>query len=277
MEKWCHHPHGVASAKKFINFSLKEYSFEMLKKYKNVQDSSKLLILGIAGIILYKVWKKVSMAFPLIETDNFYLYSQSLNTVYRILATVIGFIFIKKYFCDYKRELRLDRFLLINALLVIPLYFLSRYMLFSFGFKFNSFLIEIPFNFFTGTFEEILFRAFIMIGLMRFMKPIWAILLSSLLFSLWHYDVVGYWPEYILIFLWGVYAGLSYLWGASLLSLCLFHFLWDQVFFGFSWEFPQGVSSEKLMAIEALAEMVLLVLLITIGYFWHRKIKAMPN
>ena len=239
----------------------------MLQKYKNAEDCIKLLTIGMAGIVLYKIWKKLSMALPLFGTDDLYIFSQSAFTIYRIFATILGLFLIKKYYSNYKKEFQFDNFLIFNLFIVLPIYFFTRYLIFNFKFSINIFLTEIPFNFFTGTFEEIFFRALIMIGLLKFMKPIWAILTSALIFSLWHYDVILYWPDYFLIFLWGVYAGLCYQRGASLLSLSLFHFLWDQVFFGFYWEIPPGVSINKLVAVLAISEIILLILVMGLVFF----------
>ena len=108
--------------------------------------------------------------------------------------------------------------------------------MFNFSFNWVHFIFELFFNLTTGTFEEVFFRGLILIGLSQYLKPFQSIILTSAIFSLWHYDVVSHPIEYLNIFIWSLYAGYCFLNGASLLSLALFHFFWDQIIFGFYWD-----------------------------------------
>jgi membrane protease YdiL (CAAX protease family) len=151
-------------------------------------------------------------------------------------VSFVGLLIIKKYFKKFKQEFKIGNFniFILNAVFLVA-YFFSRYLLQNFKFYISSFKLEIFFNFFTGTFEEIFFRGIILVGIAQYLKPVPSILLSAFLFAIWHYDVVNYPFEYFHLFAWGVYAGFCYLYGSSLLSLSLFHFLWDQIYFGLDW------------------------------------------
>ncbi len=198
-----------------------------------------VLIYGFLLIAIYKVWKTAAYSWFIqsLESDIQYASFELAKTIYRIAATIAGVLILRKYFSQYKREIFKDnvKITCFSLLIILPLVFISRTWMFDFSFFPKSFIRELFFNFFTGTFEEIAFRGLILVGLAQYLNPLLSVFLSSVIFSLWHYDVIEHYSSYFFIFTWGFYAGLSYLRGNSLFSLIIFHFLWDQIFFGLNW------------------------------------------
>jgi membrane protease YdiL (CAAX protease family) len=231
----------------------------MIDKIQNKESAWKPLLIGLTVVILYKFWKKLSLKFLSGNSDSLYIHSQMAYTFFRAAAAIFGITVLKKYYYNYKVELSLDKFLLFNFIIILPAYFFIRLALFKFGFDQKAFSTELPFNFFTGAFEEIFFRGLIFIGLAHYMKTYWAMILSAILFSLWHFDVIFYWPEYIIIFCWGFYAAICFANGASLFSLTLFHFVWDQIFFGINWEFISDNSAARAIELSAILQICLLI------------------
>lgn len=207
-------------------------------KLKNNHADKNILFLGILGIVIYKIWKYVvSLFLPYGESSFNYYAEQSLYTFYRIIATLIGAFLLGKFYKEIKSELGFGakKYYLANFLVLIPFWFLIHYLFVDSKFYLSSFKFELVFNLFTGSFEEIFFRGLILVGLSQYFNKFKSILMSSLIFTIWHYDVVNYQLDYLAIFIFSIYFGLCYLNGSSLLSLVLIHFLWDQVVFGFYW------------------------------------------
>ncbi|MFA6239042.1 MAG: CPBP family intramembrane glutamic endopeptidase [Bacteriovorax sp.] len=210
-------------------------------KLKSYSENPSILLYGFLGIVLYKCWKYF-INIALIEgaqaTKWRYIVEQSSHSGFRFLATFLGLIFMQKHYKEFVSEFFIGKkeIFFFNILLIIPVYFLARYLTFGYSFDGGIFFFEFFFNMSVGAFEEIFFRGIILVGLSQYFKPMASIVLSSLLFSLWHFDVVSTYVNYIDIFVWSIYASLCFMYGASLLSLILFHYLWDLVFFGFGWD-----------------------------------------
>ncbi len=212
-----------------------------------------VLIYGILLMATYKIWKYVVFNFFIQyqDEDTHYYLTQACYTLYRIFATVVGMFIMIKYYQNFKMKFFKDNFKItaINLFLILPIFFFAHWLSFDVSFYLARFLKEVFFNVFTGSFEEIVFRGLILVGLAQYFKPMTSIFLSSLLFSLWHYDVINDPIAYVGLFFWSFYAGLCYLRGASLASLILFHFLWDQIFFGFNWSSTIELSDNVLTLI----------------------------
>jgi len=209
-----------------------------------------VLIYGILGISLYKVWKYIVSHFFIQDGSSFTYYEEQIFfTLYRMIASLVGIFLLKKFFRTFKDEWFFGekKYYISNLFIIIPLWFLMHYQVNNFSFRPFHFTGELFFNFFTGTFEEIFFRGLILVGLSQYFAPLKSTIIASALFSIWHYDVTHLAGDFINIFLFGVYAGLCYLNGASLFSLILFHFLWDQVVFGFGWKSISGGSSDLII------------------------------
>ena len=219
---------------------------------------------GILLIVIYKFWKITIHKYSYLNSyGNDYQFNQICLSFYRIVASIAGVFLISKYFKNNSFEFQLGnmRILFLNIFVFIPCLWLSRYFLFGLSFSINNFIFEAIINFFVGSFEEIAFRGLILIGLSRLLSPLKSILLSSLIFALWHYDVVPNSWEYIFIFLWGTYAALCIYRGASLLSLILFHYLWDLVMFGCGFENVNNIPYPLINGVDAALNILFILIL----------------
>lgn len=244
-------------SKRYLTSNFPMIAFIYMKMIQNVlnsklsSNSKKISILGfgLIVVIIYKIWKHLVLGFSAnhLEFSGYY-FEQIYFNVFRISASILGVVLIKKNYKDFKAcwTIGNKKIFICNIFFIIPLYFISRYAMFDFSFKLINFSLELFFNFFTGTFEEIFFRGIILVGISQYLKPGKSILLTSVIFALWHYDVVFHPVYFLSIFIWSMFAGICFLNGASLLSLIIFHFLWDQVYFGFGWWEMSNISVFKI-------------------------------
>lgn len=204
-----------------------------------LQPKSKIgIVFSVAVLMIYKIWKFFILQLVSNGTANtHYTFEQYSFTAYRILATVAGLLFLKAAYKNFKSEFRIGngRIFLINIFFLLPLFLNFHLFLLIFNFNWLRFRDEMFFNLFVATFEEILFRGIFLVALTQYYKPFQAILISAIFFAFWHIDVYQNFSSLAFIFLWGLYAAMCFQFGASLLSLILFHFLWDQIVFGLFW------------------------------------------
>jgi membrane protease YdiL (CAAX protease family) len=106
----------------------------------------------------------------------------------------------------------------------------------------EQFSWELPINLFTGISEEFVFRGMIFIGLWKFLGRWKALLISSFYFAIWHYDVTQDLLGLTAIFFAGCFFSLAFSSGASLLTLSIFHFVYDQIHFGLIWTRNESIA-----------------------------------
>lgn len=201
-----------------------------------------LLVLGLGLAISYKLFKvyinQLVANDPSITGLIKYQTQQSGYTLFRALASIAGIIIVVKTYKNPREQFKFKQSKwpeFLGAMLVI--YFLIKTIFYSGPIRIDSFYyLEAVFNFFTGFSEEFVFRGIIMISLIKLLKKdILAIIISASVFSIWHWDVFnGFW-HFIDLGIMGLFFGYAFYAGCSLLNLSLFHFLWDQVYFGFVW------------------------------------------
>lgn len=234
-------------------------------KLKEEANAKHLLILGLIVIILYKVWKNFIIGFHDSSSSLgvYYYFDQTGFSVYRALASALGLFLIQKNYVNFKAEFLIGhkKIALLNIFSLVLFLGLNLTFKGGFIFRISHFSKELFFNFLTGSFEEIIFRGILLVVFARYFRPMKSIFISSLLFSLWHYDVVSSGFEYVIIFLWSCVTGLSYYVGASLLSLIIVHFLWDQIHFGFYWDTMPGLISSVYAFLLCLMSIVFFIFL----------------
>ena len=216
-------------------------------KLKVDANAKHLIILCLVVIILYKFWKSFIVGFHDASSslETYYYFDQTGFSFYRALATAVGLFLIQKNYVNFKSEFLIGhkKIVLLNIFSLVLFFGLNLTFSSGFTFRISHFTKELLFNFLTGSFEEIIFRGILLVVFARYFRPMKSIFISSLLFSLWHYDVVSSGFNYVTIFLWSCVTGLSFCLGVSLLSLIIVHFLWDQIHFGFYWDTMPGLLS----------------------------------
>lgn len=204
---------------------------------KSKKHAQALILAGILIFMGYKGWKLLGISsFGISSLSNYYEY-QTYLTYYRIAASFMALGVIYKCVSGFKNIFTVGnkKVLALNFLFLI-FFFLLRYLTTEIGlFPIQAVSYEVFFNFFTGTFEEFVFTGMIFFPLTFFISPFRAALITSVTFSLWHIDVTNSYSNLIWIALFSMYIRYSFQRGSSLMALALFHFLWDQIFFGFVW------------------------------------------
>lgn len=198
-------------------------------------EAKQMVFWSVVLCMTYKVWKLINRAYLHNDPIADYIQYEEFNTIYRFLGTLIGFWLIRIYYQSSQ-----DTFRLIHSWksflveILYPVGFgLMVFVIDDVEWHWFRFKTELPFNFFTGFFEEFAMRGLLFVGLLQLLGLRKAILTSSLLFSLWHYDVYQQLESYISTFLVGVIMATLYAEGSSLVSLALNHFVWDQFAYGF--------------------------------------------
>lgn len=203
---------------------------------KNQARLSIVLSLGI--LILYKVFKWYLRSGVGLDPYRDYLTFETYNTCFRAFGAIVCILFC--YFVYKKREALYE---LINKKIIsflsfyIFLFILAKILFHEYkGINLKSFHIELYFNIFTGLFEEFAFRGMLFSGLCYFLDFKKSAIISSIIFSLWHYDVYNYIYPFIALFTTSLLFSFLFHYRASLLLLSFFHFLQDQIHFGVSWK-----------------------------------------
>ena len=239
------------------------YFFEAKSEIKSPKHAYILATAGLIIVLTYKLWKYFLRRGidPIID---YYAYEAG-ATCFRVLGTLMGLFLIRWAYTKPRAQLKIGNHLIgfVNILIIIPLFFLFRSQYFVFALNTWHFGIELFFNFFVGTFEELMFRGALFASLFYFLGVARAALLSSLIFSLWHLDVTTDVSSLFFMFLYGVFDCYCYYLGATLLSLSIFHFLWDQVRYGIQWQgYFESNEVTQMMGLYSLVA-VIIILLIT--------------
>lgn len=213
-------------------------------QFKSDHHARALIFSSICIVLIYKLWKFFLRAVLYVDPVNDYYAWEFYSTLYRVFGVGLGIWLIRWGYTNYSDQFGVGSRTLsaINILIIIPLYFLFRTCYFDFSIQMQPFLYEIFFNFFTGAFEELMFRGLLFASLVYFWGIARAAILSSFIFSIWHLDVTTQISSLIFIFIFGMFLSYCYHLGASLLSLSIFHFLWDQVRYGVSWVNSDSIS-----------------------------------
>lgn len=238
-------------------------------KLESYIPNKSLLIYGLLGVILYKIWKFLIIhLIPFPNPTLRYYLEQTFFTLYRLFISIGGAYLLSKYFVNFKNEWKIggDRYFKTNFFILIPLWFFIHIFLLGFTPDQTQFIWELFFNIFTGSFEEIFFRGLILVGFSQYISPRKSLILSSLLFSIWHFDVFSNPADYLASFLFGMYLGLCYLHGTTLLSLILVHFLWDQVVFGFNWGKFSGLDTAGTNNLIIMVDIFLICSLLVVNF-----------
>jgi len=217
---------------------MNDYIIPNLKRDKN---KIALLVIAIILFVVYKLWKFffIERFMGVLPYEHYYGH-QFLLTIYRVIATIIGSLIFFKFYHNPKSQLKINihnKYLWIFSAHLVTLFCL-RFLFNDFSFlSIKSFLFEIFFNLFTGSWEELIFKGMLLIGLYKITnKKYLSIIICAIVFSLWHYDVVFHNLKFISIFTWALFSSICFFNGASLLLLIIYHFVWDQICFGFLWQ-----------------------------------------
>lgn len=214
----------------------------MLDYLKSRSDKTywMLILSSLLIVFFYKYYKTL---FQISDPAVSYLANQHIYTAYRVFGTIVsGIILYKTYKSFFKHQKLLDSKWIILSVVMLGGYFLKKLFYFDawndYAFV-QSWYHELYFNFFTGFYEEFTFRGMLLVGMLGVWKDkvVLVVIINSLIFTFWHYDVVHSWTSYSSIFLMSLLFCIMYLKGCHLFIISMFHFLWDQVHFGFVWSY----------------------------------------
>lgn len=206
---------------------------ELFKSKKHAVWS---IVLSLVILLVYKYYK-YALKNHFFTFDDDYLVRETFHTFYRIFSSVTGVLICAWVYKSVRpmiqKEKRSFWFFFFSYLTAYALVYSSTH---SFAFSsLTSFSWEAFFNIFTGLSEEYQFRGLLLGGIAYFVKPIWSIFISSLIFSLWHIDVYQEPVALLSIFFFSLVFSQGYRLGFSLFGIAMIHFLVDQFHFGFSW------------------------------------------
>lgn len=207
----------------------------MIKNKLRKTESTQLIFLGLALSLVYKACKFSLQNILGLDPYTDYRDYQYYLTYYRVFATLAGVFIVNRYFMSFKDQFKVssNKFVkafsvsLLIGFLLIRIYFYKIYI------DVPKFLDELFFNFFVGTWEEYFSRGLILFGLMGLIKRKNAIIVSSIYFSIWHWETVtsGF-GEFYFLFIMGIIFAAFFILSKNFLEVALLHFTWDQIFFG---------------------------------------------
>lgn len=209
--------------------------------FKEVIKSKRDAIFGIAMatiiLLLYKLYKyivKVLVLKDQFSEDNVLL--QLAYTPYRAFASIFGFYLCMKVYKKLRSYTKKENLIFYSfhsvflAALFLIYFITSKDMLIDPGLLFESGI-----NLFVGFFEEYMFRGLIFGSLCFIFGFRVSIVTTSVFFALWHMDVSAD-PFYMVsLFIASFLFCYAYKVGFSLVSLAIFHWLYDVIVFGFNW------------------------------------------
>ncbi len=201
------------------------------------------IVISLLVLVIYKIWKFSLREFGLHPLFDYYTY-EFLSSVYRTLgAFFCGGLAYKLYKKPTRRVLYKNNYnlsfakYLPFAFLIISILIITK----DISILSLDFLFEVLINIPVGFFEELSFRALLFVGLCAYVKKGHAIIISSFIFSLWHFDVGPQtFTNYFFLFMVGVTFSLFYLVGTSLLHLSLFHSIYDMIVIGLTSDLSIG-------------------------------------
>lgn len=217
-----------------------------------------IVIAGLIFALAYKIWKFYLRNYLGLDPSQNYFEYEELNTLFRIVNSIfaIGACLIcytnrRKLFLGENTQVRI-------ALLLYPLVYLCIKVLFGNIMSAPYFFDELIINIFVGISEELIFRGCVFGGLWLVIGFWPGCILSSFLFSIWHFDVVSTSLDFIYIF----FASLVYVFGfvaqGGLFMLFISHFLWDQICYGIQWAIPITMAEKiTLMVIDVIVILII--------------------
>ena len=188
--------------------------FALLEKYTSIETFiyySRIITIVItvfSYLIIFRVfriktnWKRVSIKFS----------SLKLNILFYLIIIIIGLEFFDRPFHDFSKILEKSR-----GSVIEPYEHFKRTNI-SLLYKSISILIIAP------VFEELLFRKYLLIELLKKYPLKWSVILSSVLFSLIHLPNYG---NLIPTFVFGIICCLIYLKTKNILYTIILHFLFN--------------------------------------------------
>jgi membrane protease YdiL (CAAX protease family) len=198
-----------------------------------IKNSKRALLISLALIFFYKLWKIIVKEYlGVVPSEDYYLY-EGLNTAYRYFGAILSVYLCAQWVIDKTLVFskKIDRYSWL-LILYLVIYFSYRAFFSIKPTSYEIFIFEFIVNFSVGFFEEYAFRGLLLLSLIKFMGTPVAIIISSVIFSIWHYDV---YPKelfpYLLAFLFSVNMSLLVVLKRSLFQLAIFHFLFDQIYF----------------------------------------------
>ncbi len=207
--------------------------------------AQKALIWGLVLLVIYKIWKWFLRAALDLHPIADYMVYEGLSTIFRFVGAVASIILVLRYYKIKDALFNLKKW---DPNIKFIIFFIIGKILLFFVFHnavvkgSSSVMFEFVVNFIVGFWEEFSFRGLLLVGFVSFMGPKKALILSSLIFSLWHFDVSHYVIDFVSLFFWGIIFGALYITGSSLVILSIMHFIWDWIFFSFEWNLPPNPS-----------------------------------
>jgi membrane protease YdiL (CAAX protease family) len=233
-------------------------------QFQEVIKSKKHAVIGIiiclVTILIYKYFKYYMRNFYLSQEES-YLIKETAYTLFRAFSSIIGVMTCWWSYKSVKFMVKKDKLPVWTFYTIfLVIYFILKILCYKFDFhSITTFAYEGFFNIFTGISEEYLFRGLLMAGLAYLMNVHLAIFLSSFIFTIWHIDVVQSYYSLIDIMAFSYVFSYAYRKGHSLFSLSIFHFLIDQIHFGFSWKMGFFIYDYLLVALLVISTIYLVI------------------
>jgi membrane protease YdiL (CAAX protease family) len=226
--------------------------------FKSKRHAQILVGAGILLIIAFKFWKFYLRSYMGLDPSADYLLYETLSTIFRALNSIFGIALcvwgyaqFKTYSKGINRSAQLIFF-------VYPIaYFLIRYI-FNNLIGAPNFSAELVFNVFTGISEEFLFRGMILAGLWQLIGFWPGAILSSTIFSAWHFDVGGDAFNYLSLFFASLVYSFGFASGVGLITLSMVHFIGDQIFYGLQWGSATSIAEKCVVILLDVAIIILL-------------------
>jgi len=226
--------------------------------FKSKRHAQILVGAGILLIIAFKFWKFYLRSYMGLDPSADYLLYETLSAIFRALNSIFGIALCAWGYAQFKTHIKCINRSTQLIFFVYPIaYFLIR-CIFNDLVGAPNFSVEIVFNVFTGISEEFLFRGLIFAGLWQLIGFWPGVILSSVIFSAWHFDVGGGVFNYLSLFFASLVYSFGFTSGVGLITLSMVHFLWDQIFYGLQWVGPASLT-EKCVVI--LLDVIIIILL----------------
>lgn len=244
-----------------------------MRNFSELFESNKkanlAIFISVFMALAYKGWKWYLRNKMGLDPSLDYLTYEVYSTGFRYFGAFV--CLVSAYFLHVSKDnlLKGQGMFFYLPLILFPIgYLVIKSQILDFSFSSIRFLQELPINLAVGFWEEGAFRALLFAGLCRHMKVSFALIVSGVLFSAWHFDVYSNLWAFVEIFLISSCYTLIYVLGASVLQLSLLHFVWDQIHFGLVW--GHGTQGHVIH----FYELVVLLVLSFIFYFKSRSFKG---
>lgn len=245
-----------------------------MRNLSNLFESNKkanlAIFISIFMAVAYKIWKWYLRNKMGLDPSQDYLTYEIFSTGFRYLGAFV--CLLSAYFLHVSKDNLLKgqgKFIYVPLILFPMGYLLIKNQMLGFSFSSVRFLQELPINLAVGFWEEGAFRALLFAGFCRYMRVPWALILSGVLFSAWHFDVYSNIIAFVEIFLISSCITLIYVLGASVLQLSIMHFVWDQIHFGLIW--GQGTYGHVIRIYELVVLLVLSLVIYSKKFYYTKK------